>query len=88
MIYSTTPVSGTIENIAKHTNAKIRGWINYYGKFHLSEMNFLYEAMNYRLVKWLMHKFKRYRQRKIRAWNALKQIQRQNPKLFSHWSLR
>lgn len=79
--------SATIDEIAKHVNSKIRGWINYYGKFHKSEMRFLYEIMNMRLVKWLMCKHKRYKQKKTRASFALDEIRKARPNLFAHWSI-
>lgn len=50
-------------------------------------MHFLYEIMNNRLIKWLMCKHKRYKQKKIKAALALKEIQKQLPTLFAHWSI-
>jgi len=81
-------VSGTVQLLAKLVNTIVRGWINYYGKFYKAEMNFLYEAMQNRQIKWGMRKCKGLRKRKTRTREMIDEVQRQNPVLFVHWSLR
>ena len=42
---------------------KLRGWFNYYGKFRMSEMRFIMRVLNFRLVRWVKNKYKRFRNR-------------------------
>ena len=39
---------------------QVQGWINYYGAFYRSELCFLAWRINEHLVRWAMHKFKRF----------------------------
>ena len=41
----------------------MRGWINYYGVFYRSELDFLAKRIDEHLVRWAMQKFKRLRGR-------------------------
>jgi RNA-directed DNA polymerase len=61
----------------------IRGWINYYGKFRLSEMQPLFRALNKRLARWLRNKYrlKTYGQ----SYGLLKSIITSYPNTFVHW---
>lgn len=76
----------TLEELAKMFNARLRGFIMYYGKFCKSEMNPIFYRLNYRLGHWVSRKFKRFRRHKQRALLFLGRICSQNPSLFAHWS--
>ena len=78
----------TIEQIAKKINPQLRGWINYYGKFYISEMNGLWRILNERLVRWFRSHSKRYRWHKTKAAKALQQIRLNNQYLFAHWMMK
>ena len=80
---SSTDLSGLAESI----NPQVRGWIGYYGAFYRSELVFLAERIDEHIVRWAMHKFKRLRGRRMRAWAWLRQVQQREPNLFAHWSL-
>ena len=75
--------------VAKALTPKIRGWLNYYGKFHLSAMKNAFRILNDRLVKWAFNKYKRFKRRKThlfaRLW--LRQISKNYRNLFPHWDL-
>ena len=75
----------TLEEIAAKVNAKVQGWLNYYGKFYASAMHFLWEVLDYRLMRWFMCQYKRYKRRRMQARKALEQVQAEKPKLFAHW---
>ncbi len=62
---------------------KIRGWIYYYGKFRLSEMDFVFTKINRRIAIWLKRKFKL--NTLGRAYKRLKRISQSFPNLFTHW---
>lgn len=74
-----------IEVIAYLLNQKIRGWINYYGKFRKSDLQGLWELINNRLIQWVRKRYKSVKRRTKKAADWLRRIYRQNPFLFVHW---
>lgn len=73
-----------IQSIADQLNAKLRGWINYYGLYSKRSLRRALLKVEERLVKWLRKKHKAGT-RKARA--KLKVIRRENPELFYHWKI-
>lgn len=73
-----------IQSIAAQLNAKLRGWINYYGLYSKRSLRIALVKVEERLVKWLKKKHKAGT-RKARA--KLKVIRRENPELFYHWQI-
>lgn len=72
-----------IEDIAQLLNPRIRGWINYFGKFNSRRLRSLFIRLELRLLRWLMKKLKLSGIRK--AVKRLKTIKTTNPRLFVHW---
>ncbi len=70
----------------QHLNLKIRGWINYYGKFRKSDLAYVFRVLNNRLVKWARNKYKRFRKSYYKARKWLRQIADSYPYLFVHWT--
>ena len=50
-----------IEEIAQMINPILRGWIQYYGRFHRSAMRKVLDPLNWTLVRWVRRKYKRFR---------------------------
>jgi RNA-directed DNA polymerase len=75
---------GTLEDIAGMLNPRLRGWINYYGKFCKPVLMHVLEKLNERLVKFIMNKYKISSIRK--AYERFKTFRASNPMLFIHWS--
>ena len=73
-----------IQSIAAQLNAKLRGWINYYGLYSKRSLRIALVKVEERLIKWLRKKHKAGT-RKARA--KLKVIRRENPELFYHWKI-
>ena len=73
-----------IQSIAAQLNAKLRGWINYYGLYSKRSLRIALVKVEERLIKWLRKKHKAGT-RKARA--KLKVIRRENPELFYHWRI-
>ena len=73
--------------LSKALRSKIRGWLNYYGKFHKSSMKEAFRHLNRRLLKWTYNKYKRFKRyktlRSARLW--LRQISRDYTYLFPMW---
>ncbi len=62
----------------------IRGWVNYYGQYHRSQLYPLLSRINYHLMKWLSAKYKRLRTPKA-VWKAWTRVTTQYPNAFPHW---
>src|SRR5262249_39343244 len=62
----------------------IRGWMNYYGRYHRSALYQLLSRINYRIQRWLQAKYKR-----LRAFKAMQtawgRITTQYPRALPHW---
>ena len=71
--------------LAWEVNPQIRGWINYYGAFYRSELGFLAKRINEHIVRWAMHKFKRLKGSRKRAWAWFHAVKQREPRLFAHW---
>jgi group II intron reverse transcriptase/maturase len=78
-------VSADLAQVASRINPVVRGWIQYYGKFRLYDMDKMFQTLNLRLVRWARKKHKRFRYNGelARAW--VKEQTRLAPELFAHW---
>lgn len=74
-------------DIAKSFNPVLQGWINYYGKYYPSKLNYTLQHFTRILVKWTMRKYKRFRGKKIKAIKYLKAFIENNLNLFAHWKI-
>jgi len=61
----------SIVGVAQFLEPYIRGWVNYYGKFRLWEMNPLFQLLRRRLVMWVRKRYKRYKTSINRAYRWL-----------------
>jgi group II intron reverse transcriptase/maturase len=77
----------SIIGVAKYLEPYIRGWVNYYGRFRLSEMNSIFQLLRRRLVQWARKRYKRYKTSVNKAYKWLNRIREQFPSLFYHWRL-
>jgi RNA-directed DNA polymerase len=77
----------TLRDLANMFNAKVRGWINYYGAFYRSMLYPTLRHLEHDLVLWAKRKYKRLRGHLTRAIHWLGQIARREPSLFEHWKL-
>lgn len=72
-----------IYKLSQALTPKIKGWINYYGKERLGDMQKIFSLINRRIATWIQKKFK------IRtigqAYNKLKRIIQSFPTIFEHW---
>ena len=72
--------------IAEILNPIVRGWMNYYGRYSPSAMEYTLRCIDRRLVKWAMCKFKRFRGHRRRAEKWLSDVKKREPYLFAHWN--
>jgi group II intron reverse transcriptase/maturase len=74
-----------ITRIAKEFNPKIQGWINYYGKFRKYNLMRIFRLFNWRLIKWAVNRYKRFRNSMYKAGRWIRQIAKCYPGIFVHW---
>ena len=74
-----------LEEIAVLVNPKVRGWLNYYGKFYPSECERVLRHLENVLVRWVCRKYKRFRRSRKRARIWLGRFARRQPNLLVMW---
>jgi RNA-directed DNA polymerase len=74
-----------ISRIAKEFNSKIQGWINYYGKFRKYGLMRIFRIFHWRLIKWAVNRYKRFRNSMYKAGRWIRQLAKSYPGLFVHW---
>jgi group II intron reverse transcriptase/maturase len=74
-----------LHDLAERINPIVRGWMQYYGRFHRSALHPLLRRINAYLMRWARRKYKRLSalKRFNRWWTGL--IDRE-PGLFAHWA--
>jgi len=76
-----------LSDLSSVFNPILRGWANYYGRFHASAMRRVWQHVNEFLVRWLMRKYKRLARHYTKAWRALGRLALASPTAFVHWEL-
>lgn len=74
-----------LTQIARMFNPVLRGWLNYYGRFHASAMDPVLRHFDLTLIAWAMRKYKKLKGRKTRAAKLLAAVAKRQPHLFVHW---
>jgi group II intron reverse transcriptase/maturase len=74
----------SLDDLARWVNPIVAGWMNYYGRYHRSELYPLLRRVNLYLRRWAGKKYRRLATwRRFHAWWT-RLIQRE-PDLFAHW---
>lgn len=76
----------TIQEIAAEVNPQMIGIIRYYGKYKKWALQKLIRRFHFRLAKWVLNKYKRFRGSYNKAYKWLAEIKRSYPSMFYHWS--
>jgi RNA-directed DNA polymerase len=76
-----------LKQIATWLNPRIRGWINYYGKYTPSALVNVLKKINGTLVRWYMSKHEKFRCRKNSAIKQIVNLAKNNAYLFVHWKI-
>ena len=74
-----------LSRIAQVLNPKIRGWINYFGKFKMHKLSRIFMILNERLVRWAVNKYRRFGNSFAKAGRWLRNLAVCYPGLFVHW---
>jgi RNA-directed DNA polymerase len=75
----------SLGDLSNMFNPVLRGWANYYGRFHASAMRPLWTNVNEYLSRWLMRKYKRLTKHRIKAFRELARLASASPGMFVHW---
>jgi RNA-directed DNA polymerase len=75
----------SLDDISQLYNPVLRGWTEYYGRFHPTALAPMFRHFNKSLVTWAMRKFKPLQRNKRRACLFLENIAEEQPDLFVHW---
>lgn len=75
----------SLKELSGMFNPVLRGWVNYYGRFHASAMRPLWQNINVYLSRWLMRKYKHLAGHRIKASRELARLASASPRMFVHW---
>ena len=78
-------VDKELRDLSNMFGSVLRGWSNYYGRFHPSALKPLWRHVNDYLVRWMQRKYKRLARGIIRAARALGRVAERTPTAFVHW---
>ena len=77
----------SLDDIARQFNPLLRGWIEYYGRYAPSALYPVLRYVNQTILAWVMRKFKRFMDHKIRASHFLQRLVTERADLFVHWKI-
>ena len=75
----------SLNDLARMYGAVIRGWIQYYGRYHRTALQPVLRRINLYLARWARRKYKRLRRHRRRTTRWLRRIANREPNLFPHW---
>ena len=74
-----------LEDLARVVNPRVRGWMNYYGRYYRSKCVQVLRHLNEALAAWARWKYKRFHRRERASLHWLGRIARRDPNLFVLW---
>src|SRR5712691_3577803 len=77
----------SLEDLSRMFNPKIRGWLQYYGRYYRSALYPMMRQLDRSLARWAYRKYKKLRGHKRRAAHWIARISRRDPGLFAHWQM-
>jgi RNA-directed DNA polymerase len=75
-----------LTDLSRLFNAKIRGWVAYFGRYGRTMLRRALRPLNRRLALWAQKKYKRLRRRPGQSSQWLQRVARSCPTLFAHWA--
>jgi group II intron reverse transcriptase/maturase len=77
----------SIQEIANQVNPQMRGIIRYYGKFKLWKLQRLMWHFEFRLVKWVLNKYRKFKNSYTKAYQWIKMLKQTYPTMFYYWTV-
>lgn len=76
----------SLESISSSLNPKVRGWMNYYGRYQKSAMNDVGRQIDFALTRWAKRKYKKLKPSYRKATRWITGVKKRQPELFAHWN--
>ncbi len=73
--------------LAQQLNPIMRGWANYFKHYTTSAVHSELSQVNLHLARWVMRKYKRFKNKMMAALRWLGTIAKSDPALFVHWKM-
>lgn len=77
----------SLEDLSRMFNPKVRGWLQYSGRYYRSALYPIMRQLDRSLARWAYRKYKKLRGHLRRATHWLARISRRDPGLFAHWQM-
>jgi len=77
----------SIEDLSRRFTPKLRGWLQYDGRYYRSALSPMRRHLDRSLARWAYRKYKKLRGQKRRAAHWIARISRRDPGLFAHWQM-
>jgi RNA-directed DNA polymerase len=77
----------SIEDLSRLCNPKVRGWLQYSGRYYRAARYPLMRQLERSLARWAYRKYKKLRGHKRRAAHWIARISRRDPGLFAPWQM-
>jgi RNA-directed DNA polymerase len=77
--------NGILKEFVKIINPTVTGWVNYYGKFHATELWSTMRYIDTILMKWAKRKYEKLKRSWLKAKRWLSKIKKREPNLFASW---
>jgi RNA-directed DNA polymerase len=77
----------SLEDLSRMFNPKVRGWLQYYGRYYRSARYPIMRQLDRSLGRWACRKYKKLHGHLRRATHWLARISRRDPGLFAHWQM-
>lgn len=76
---------GTLNELARKFNEKMRGWDNYFNRYCPSQARRVFNFVELMIVRWARRRYKSLKNSIVRAFEWLKRVKSARPDLFYHW---
>ena len=76
-----------IDDLSRMFNPKVRGWLQYYGRYYRSALYPIMRQLDRSLARWAYRKYKKLRGHLRRATHWIARISRRDSRLFAHWQM-
>ena len=77
----------TLAEVAAWVRPIITGWMNYYGHFQRSALIPAFRPLDFFLLRWARHKYRRFQSARMKTRRWLERVRARQPLLFPHWVL-
>ncbi len=77
----------SMEDLSLMFGPKVRGWVQYYGRFYRSRLYGVFKPLDAALARWAQRKYKKLRGHRTRAIHWVRRLSERAPHLWPHWEL-